>query len=221
VTPADLTGPTDRLAPTLLGAVLEVRWPGEPVVRARLVEVEAYAGTGEDPASHAHRGPRRANAALFGPPGRLYVYFTYGMHWCANVVCHPATPGAGGGVLLRAARVESGIEAVRARVPRPLADRDLARGPARLARALGITGAAGGLDLLGDPSSPVRLIPGSPPAQVQRGPRVGVSTAATTPWRFWDAAALEVSAYRPAGARRRPRRAAAPDPDRGSGGAGE
>ncbi|MGF1662462.1 MAG: DNA-3-methyladenine glycosylase [Kineosporiaceae bacterium] len=206
-TAADLTGPPELLAPLLLGAVLEARWPGEPAVVARLVEVEAYAGRGQDAASHAHRGPRRANAALFGPPGRLYVYFTYGMHWCANVVCHPATPGAGGGVLLRAARIESGAETARARAPRPLADRDLARGPARLARALGITGAAGGLDLLGDPSSPVRLRAGRPPAEVRSGPRVGVSAAAATPWRFWDAAAPEVSAYRPG-------RPAAPSPAR-------
>ncbi|MGF1645454.1 MAG: DNA-3-methyladenine glycosylase [Kineosporiaceae bacterium] len=221
MTPAHLTGPTAELAPTLLGALLEVRWPGERAVTARLVEVEAYAGQGADPASHAHRGPRRANAALFGPPGRLYVYFTYGMHWCANVVCHPATPGAGGGVLLRAARLESGVEVARARAPRPGADRDLARGPARLARALGITGAADGVDLLGDPDSPVRLRPGRPPREVRSGPRVGVSTAAATPWRFWDPDAPEVSAYRPAVPRRRPRRAGDGASGRGEGGAGE
>lgn len=205
MTPADLTGRPELLAPTLLGAALEVRRPGEPPVTARLVEVEAYAGPGEDPASHAHRGPRRANVLLFDRPGLLYVYFTYGMHWCANVVCHPDEPGAGGGVLLRAARIETGIDAARARTPRPVADRELARGPARLARCLGITGADNGLDLVTDPSSPVRLIMGSPPAGISSGPRVGVSAGASTPWRFWVAGSPEVSAYRPAVPRRRSR----------------
>jgi DNA-3-methyladenine glycosylase len=111
-------------------------------------------------------------------------------------------------VLLRAARVETGLDTARARVPRPVPDRELARGPARLARALGITGAAGGLDLLTDPASPVRLLPGVPPDRISSGPRVGVAAAPTTPWRFWDADAPEVSAYRPAVPRRRPRRGA-------------
>jgi DNA-3-methyladenine glycosylase len=208
VTPADLAGRPEEIAPSLLGAVLRVAWPGQATVTAHLVEVEAYAGTGEDPASHAHRGPRRANLLLFARPGLLYVYFTYGMHWCANVVSHPGTPGAGGGILLRAARIDTGLDLARARVPRPVPERELARGPARLARALGITGAAGGLDLVADPRSPVRLLPGTPPGEIRSGPRVGVSgTAAATPWRFWDAAAPEVSAYRPAAPRRRPRRA--------------
>lgn len=209
MTPADLTGRPEQLAPTLLGALLEVHHPGDEVVVARIVEVEAYAGEGEDPGSHAHRGVRPRHAVMFDRPGLLYAYFTYGMHWCANVVCHEDLPGAAGAVLLRAARIESGLASVRARVPASLPDRDVARGPARLTRALGLDGSVNGTDLVADAGSPVRLRPGAPPAGIASGPRVGVSGAgAQTPWRFWDAGAAEVSAYRPAVTR--PRRSAPP-----------
>src|SRR5215467_992235 len=171
---------------------------GSGGVVVRLTEVEAYGGVGEDPPSHAHRGRTGRNAVMFGPAGFLYVYFTYGMHWCANVVCGPA--GAASAVLLRAGEVVEGIDTARSRrgaggtVP---VDRDLARGPARLAAALGLDGTATGTPLL-DGLGPAHLsLPAAPadPASVRSGPRVGVSTGAETPWRFWLAGDPTVSAY--------------------------
>jgi DNA-3-methyladenine glycosylase len=172
---------------------------GSGGVVVRLTEVEAYGGLGEDPPSHAYRGRTGRNAVMFGPAGFLYVYFTYGMHWCANVVCGPA--GTASAVLLRAGEVVEGIDTARSRrsagraVP---ADRDLARGPARLAAALGLDGTATGTPLL-DGLGPAHLRPPvSPvdPATVRTGPRVGVSTGAETPWRFWLAGEPTVSPYR-------------------------
>lgn len=178
------------MAPDLLGCLLTANG-----ITVRLVEVEAYAGVGEDPASHSHRGPTRRNTPMFGPPGTLYVYFTYGMHWCANVTCSP--PGRASAVLLRAGEVVSGLELARARRGRS-SDRDLARGPARLAQALGLDGAADGTSVL-DGTGPALLTPGSPvdPALIRSGPRVGVSTAADVPWRFWLDGEPTVSPYRP------------------------
>jgi DNA-3-methyladenine glycosylase len=194
VTPV-LTGPAEQVAPALLGCLLVAGG-----VTVRLTEVEAYAGVGADPASHAHRRRTARNEVMFGPPGRLYVYFTYGMHWCANVVTGP--DGEASAVLLRAAEVVGGLETARER--RPAAkDRDLCRGPARLARALALDGRLSGVDLL-DPSSPVRLSDGPPPREIRSGPRVGVTGAADRPWRFWDADAQSVSAYRSALRRVRP-----------------
>ena len=160
-----------------------------------LSEVEAYAGPA-DPASHAFRGRTARNAVMFGPPGFLYVYFVYGMHWCCNVVCGPV--GHASAVLLRAGRVVSGVDAARARRPAARTEVELARGPARLATALGIDRAANGADLL-DPASPVRLRGGVavPPETVRTGPRVGVAAAGDLPWRFWIAGDPTVSAYRP------------------------
>jgi DNA-3-methyladenine glycosylase len=170
-------------------------------VTIRITEVEAYSGLGEDPASHAHRGRTKRNDVMFGPAGRLYVYFTYGMHWCVNIVL--GRPGEAGAVLVRAGEVVDGIEIARARrggVPR---DRDLARGPARLAVALGLDGAANGADLL-DPHSPVRLEPPAEPAvAIEAGPRVGVSSAKERAWRFWLTGDPTVSVYRSHTARRR------------------
>ncbi len=178
----------------MLGSLLVV----DGVV-ARIVEVEAYGGVGEDPGSHAHRRRGRRNDTMFERPGLLYVYFTYGMHWCANVVVHP--PGSAGAVLLRAAHILVGESTVRQRrgdVPA----RDLARGPARMTRALGITGADDGTDLLA-PDSRIRLIPGQAPPVIAVGPRVGVSGAgADTVWRWWAADDPAVSPYRRAPARR-------------------
>ncbi len=185
-----LRGRPQDVAPRLLGSLL-VAASDEGEVVARVTEVEAYAGVGEDPVSHAHRGRRRRNGSMFGRPGLLYVYFTYGMHWCANVVAHPVPAaedgrgGAGrggsedagpaGAVLVRAAEVVDGVALARARRPRATSDRDLARGPARLTTALGITGEDDGTDLL-DPTSRVRLLhPPEVPVLVRHGPRVGVA----------------------------------------------
>ncbi|MCU4184762.1 DNA-3-methyladenine glycosylase [Acidiferrimicrobium sp. IK] len=176
---------------------------------ARIVEVEAYRG-GDDPGSHAFRGRTPRNAAMFGPPGHLYVYFTYGMHWCANVVC--AAPGVAQAVLLRAATPVAGVDAMLAGSPPPRA-RDLCRGPARLCRALGIGPAHLGADLVTG-----RLAPGAggagegvwlvddgvaPPPAPASGPRVGLRAGADRPWRFWVPGHPDVSVYRPAAVRRR------------------
>lgn len=186
----------DEVARTLLG--WEVSAHG---VRVRLTEVEAYGGAvGADPASHVYRGRTPRNAVMFGPPGYLYVYFTYGMHWCLNVVAGQA--GEPAAVLLRAGEVVDGHETARRRRGHP-PDRDLARGPARLASALGIDGTANGTELTsGD--GPVTLTPPTrPTGEVLAGPRVGVSSAAATPWRFWLAGEPTVSAYHPHTPRRR------------------
>ncbi|MGB8651019.1 MAG: DNA-3-methyladenine glycosylase [Mycobacteriales bacterium] len=183
----NLDGPVDVVAPLLLGCLLTAHG-----VTVRLTEVEAYAGQGQDPGSHAHRGPTPRSEIMFGPAGRLYVYFTYGMHWCANVVTGPV--GQAAAVLLRAGEVVSGVEVARGRRP-GVGDRDLCRGPARLCRALALDGDDLGADLL-DPASPVRLLEGGHDAEVLRGPRVGVARGAETPWRFWLAGERTVSPYR-------------------------
>ena len=174
-------------------------------VTVRLCEVEAYAGS-DDPGAHGFRGQTPRNSVMFGPPGHLYVYFTYGMHHCLNIVSGPQ--GYAAGVLLRAGEVVSGHGPARARRG-AVGDRDLARGPARLAQALGV----GDLSLNGtdlrSPDSPVRVEGGAPvpDAAVRTGPRVGVSgpggDAAAYPWRFWIGADPHVSAYRPSKPRRR------------------
>lgn len=138
-----------ELAPLLLGAVLENR-DAEGTVAVRLTEVEAYTGS-LDPGSHAFRGPTARNASMFGPSGRLYVYFTYGMHWCVNVVCAPA--GEPAAILLRAGAVVHGVDLARRRRPAARTGRDLARGPARLAAALGLNGADDGEPVLVGPLS--------------------------------------------------------------------
>jgi DNA-3-methyladenine glycosylase len=133
---------------------------------------------------------------MFGPPGRLYVYFSYGMHWCANVVVGPA--GRGSAVLLRAGEVIVGEELARARRPAARAARDLARGPARLTSALGIGPDDRGAHLL-VPGSEVRLHRGTAPSGISAGPRVGISQARDLPWRFWETGAASVSVFRPGG----------------------
>jgi DNA-3-methyladenine glycosylase len=198
---ADLLGPVDVVAPSLLGCWVVTERP-EGRVALRLTEVEAYSGQGEDPASHAHRGPTPRAAIMFGPPGRLYVYFSYGVHWCANVVVGPE--GRGSAVLLRAGEVVGGEDLARSRRPVAKVARDLARGPARLTQALGIGPGDLGGDLL-DPSSSVRLHRGTPPAAVSAGPRVGISLATALPWRFWETGAPSVSVFRAGGKPRRGR----------------
>ena len=187
------------MAPTLLGCWLVTDRPAGRVA-LRLTEVEAYAGDGTDPAAHSHRGPTPRAAIMFGPPGRLYVYFSYGVHWCANVVV--GDDGQGAAVLLRAGDVVVGEELAASRRPAARTPRDLARGPARLTQALAIGPDDKDADLL-DPSSPVRLHRGDPPADVSAGPRVGISVATELPWRFWESGAESVSAFRPGGGSRR------------------
>ena len=183
--PAWAEGDPLEVAPRLLGAVLT-----HGGVSVRLTEVEAYAGP-LDPGSHAHRGRTDRNAVMFGPPGRLYVYFVYGMHYCANLVTGPE--GDPGAVLLRAGEVVDGIDVARERRPSS-SDRDLARGPARLCRVLGID--------LSDNGTGPDLRPGEEPAQISTGPRVGLRLAADRPWRFWVTGDPTVSTYRPAAPRR-------------------
>ena len=181
----DLARPVDEVAPTLLGAVLR-----HGSVAVRLTEVEAYDGA-SDPASHAYRGRTARNAVMFGPPGHLYVYFSYGMHWAANLICGP--DGLASGVLLRSGEVVDGLETARQRRGRAK-DRDLARGPGRLTQALGITAEHKGAYLFD--GAPLRLEPGPPPEAIATGPRVGVSVEADRPWRFWVAGSRFVSDYK-------------------------
>jgi DNA-3-methyladenine glycosylase len=206
--------PAQQVAPELLGRVLEHETP-EGLVAVVLTEVEAYAGA-QDPASHAYRGRTERNGVMFGPPGHVYVYFTYGMHFCVNLVCMP--PGVASAVLLRAGQVIAGTGLARARRRRAgQAERDLARGPARLCQALGIDRSVNGIDVC-DPASPLRLragpgalaslvaydVAGTPPESViHTGPRVGVREAAEVPWRFWLDGEPTVSAYRAHVPRRR------------------
>jgi len=198
--------PSVEVAPDLLGCVLEHE-TAEGLVAVRLTEVEAYAGT-SDPASHAYRGRTSRNAVMFGPPGHAYVYFTYGMHYCVNLVCLGAE-GSASAVLLRAGTIVAGEDLARARRTRGetvIPSRDLARGPARLCQALAIDRALDGADAC-VPSSPLRVMSeaGTPPrsAKIAIGPRVGVSSAAEVPWRFWLEGEPTVSVYRPAAPRRR------------------
>jgi DNA-3-methyladenine glycosylase len=168
-----------ELAPLLLGKVLVV---GRR--RARIVEVEAYVGA-EDPGSHAFRGPTPRNRVMFGPPGHLYVYFTYGMHWCANVVS--SVEGVGQAVLLRAGAPLAGVEEMRAARPAARRNRDLCSGPARLCQAVGIGPADDGVDL-------VRPAPGAPwigddgtapPEEPGVSTRIGLSKGIEHPWRWF------------------------------------
>jgi DNA-3-methyladenine glycosylase len=182
----DLCLPVEEVAPRLLGAVIR-----HGSVAVRLTELEAYDGA-TDRASHAYRGPTARNAVMFGPPGHLYLYFTYGMHWAGNISCGPE--GVGCGVLMRAGEVIEGLELARSRRG-SATDRNLARGPGRLTQALGLHPEHKGSDLLGD--GPVKL---EPPAELAEmimvGPRVGVSVEADRPWRFWIGGSPFVSDYK-------------------------
>ena len=200
-----LARPALLLAPRLLGAVLESDVDGERVA-VRLTEVEAYEGA-QDPASHAYRGETARTAVMFGPAGHLYCYFTYGMHWCANIVCGP--DGVAAAVLLRAGEVVEGVDVARSRRPAARRDADLARGPARLASCLSLRAPQNGLDLC-DPASPVRLasVPARRRTGISAGPRVGISVAIEHPWRFWLTDSPTVSTFK-AGGRNRARRAPA------------
>ena len=212
--------PAQEVAPDLLGCVLSRRAEAGTVA-VMITEVEAYAGTA-DAASHAFRGRTARNAVMFGEPGHAYVYFTYGMHFCVNLVCLPA--GTASAVLLRAGRVIEGAGLAAARryaagsgsgPPASSApgaatgngsgarERDLARGPARLCQALGIDRGLDGADVC-DPASALRISGRTGPAPgAGRGPRVGVSRAAAVPWRFWIPGERTVSPYRAHVPRRR------------------
>lgn len=201
--------PVLEVARDLLGRVV-VHSTQDGDVAVRLTEVEAYAGPG-DPGSHAARGRTPRTAVMFGPPGHAYVYFSYGMHWCANLVCGPE--GTASAVLLRAGEVVGGLDLARSRRPAARRDVDLARGPARLAAALGLDRAQDGADLCA-PASALRVLDARPPssssphaAEVLTGPRVGVSgeggDGQRYPWRSWLAGEPTVSAYRVAAPRRR------------------
>jgi len=193
---ATLARPALEVAPSLLGAILRSR-DDVGTVAVRVTEVEAYMGA-EDPGSHAYRGRTTRNAVMFGPAGHLYVYFTYGMHWCLNVVC--GETGVATAALIRAGAIIEGVDLARHRRPAARSDRELARGPARLASALGITGAANGTDILDDGA--VTLSPGEhAPGPTSSGPRVGVSGPGGDgdrfPWRLWITDEPSVSRYRP------------------------
>ncbi len=183
-----LERPATEVAPLLLGAKLSL---GGVVLR--ITEVEAYLGE-TDPGSHAFRGPGKRNAVMFGPPGHLYVYFTYGMHVCANIVCSPE--GTASAVLIRAGEITDGVDRARSRRTTSLSDLDLARGPARLCVALGITLDDNGADLT---KGPARLELPAVVAPVAQGPRTGVSGPGGStdyPWRFWIPGDPTVSPYK-------------------------
>ena len=185
--------PAELVAPDLLGRTLVSDLP-EGTVELRITEVEAYSGSA-DPAAHSYRGMTARNAVMFGEPGHVYVYFTYGMHFCANLVTGPGTTASG--VLLRAGEIRSGHDLARHRRPSSRTAADLARGPARLASALGLDRALNGADAC-SPGGPVRVLRGTPPGAdaVSTGPRTGVSSAADIPWRFWITDDPTVSPYR-------------------------
>jgi len=196
---SDLSVDVLEAAPRLLGAELVAETP-EGEVRVRVVEVEAYRGA-DDPGSHCFRGQTPRNAVMWGPAGHLYVYFVYGMHFCANVVC--LTEGEAGAVLLRAGEVISDLGLAHARRPTARGrDAELARGPARLCALLGLGREHNGIDVL-SASSPVRLETGQrvPDAEVRTGPRVGVAAGQERPWRFWVAGSPAVTPYKAGRAR--------------------
>ena len=177
-----------------MGALIVIGAGMAAEVRARIVEVEAYRGS-DDPASHAFRGPTPRATIMFGEAGHLYVYLSYGVHHCANVVCAPA--GIASAVLLRAAVVEHGEDTVRARRGDVPSRARLLSGPGNLCRGLGLAVADNGADLCTD--GPIHLEARAAAVPVQSGPRVGISRAVDLPLRFWWAGHPAVSAARPVG----------------------
>ena len=181
------------VAPELLGRILVRVFPDRTRVVARLVEVEAYEQG--DPASHSYRGrPTPRTEVMFGPPGRLYVYFTYGQHFCCNVVT--GADGRGSAVLLRAAEPLDGLDAMAAN--RGTENETLlCSGPARLAQAFAIARGENGTDLVRDPS--LFLLAGRPlaPRAIGRSTRVGVSVGIERRWRYFERGSAFVSPGRP------------------------
>jgi DNA-3-methyladenine glycosylase len=180
--------PSDVVAKDLIGAFIVVR-DGHHEMRAMVVEAEAYGGL-DDPASHAYRGPTPRSAIMFGPAGFLYVYLSYGIHWCANVITEPE--GIPNGVLLRAAQMIS-VDGVKSE-----ASPALLRGPGNLTRGLGITGADSGSDCCQKSSSRVffRTRPDSKPVTVERSTRVGLTRAQDRLSRYFLKDSPAVSATR-------------------------
>ncbi|MEM9132105.1 MAG: DNA-3-methyladenine glycosylase [Actinomycetota bacterium] len=185
-----LEGRASVIAPRLLGFTVR---HGDRA--GTIVEVEAYEGP-DDAASHAYRGPTPRSAVMFERAGLLYVYRSYGVHWCANVVCGPE--GTGSALLIRALEPTAGIDAMWGDRPKAKRPTDLASGPGKLCAALGIDGDHYGVDLL-DPTSGIRLESGTAPAdlQVAIGPRIGITKAVDRPWRFAVADNPHVSRPRP------------------------
>lgn len=177
-----LNGSPEEAAPRLLGSLL-VSDTEQGSVAIRIDEVEAYKGS-DDPASHAFNGRTDRNGSMFESPGTLYVYRSYGVHWCANVAAGPL--GTGWGILFRGGRVVNGrglMERRRGRTD------ELTNGPGKLTQALAISGNDNGIDLL-DPDSRLRLEPGAGPELVMATPRIGISKAADRAWRFVAAASV-------------------------------
>ncbi|MFI6643464.1 DNA-3-methyladenine glycosylase [Streptomyces sp. NPDC050504] len=194
--------PVLEVAPDLLGRTL-VRTTDDGPIELRLTEVEAYAGE-IDPGSHAYRGRTPRNAVMFGPPGHAYVYFTYGMWHCLNLVCGPE--GKASGVLLRAAEVLVGEDLAYKRRFSARHAKELAKGPARLATALDVDRELNGTDACAGPGAPLSVLNGTPPRpdQVRSGPRTGVGgEGAGHPWRFWIDGDPSVSPYRAHAPRKR------------------
>ncbi|MSW81250.1 MAG: DNA-3-methyladenine glycosylase [Actinobacteria bacterium] len=188
-------------APRLLGSLITSRVDGASVT-IRVTEVEAYGGLGEDPGSHAYRRRTARNATMFGPPGHAYAYFTYGMHWMLNMVTQPE--GTAGAVLIRAGQVVDGLGVASSRRPACTVERDLCRGPARLAAALGIDGACDGLNLCAKGGILELELASAAPEDVLTSARTGVAgEGASTPWRFFLPGEPTVSAYRAAATRER------------------
>ena len=197
--------PCLSVAADLVGVVITRTLPDGTRLAGRLVEVEAYLGDGSDPSSHSHRGPTLRNRSMFGPPGRIYAYRSYGVHTCVNVVCE--AEGRGAAVLLRALQPLEGDSVMRRLrgLAAERSPREIARGPGRLAQALGLRLEDDGASLLrGD----LALYEGGadlPPLRLARGPRIGISQATALPYRFYAAESPWVSAWR-GGTRRRPSR---------------
>jgi DNA-3-methyladenine glycosylase len=193
--------PATAVARDLIGTLLVHRLADGRRVAGRIVEVEAYLGDGSDPSAHSHGGPTPRNQTMFGPPGRLYAYRSYGIHTCVNVVCEPAGVGAA----LRALEPRGDVAAMRAlRGMGPDAPaRELARGPGRLGQAMGFTLEHDGASLLRGPIALHAPPAGTPQPRVETGPRVGITKAAQLPYRFFEPDSVWVSPFRPGKPRKR------------------